>query len=72
MDLSTPVDMADGMAHPSAIVRSGDARIEVLSPTLLRLEYSPSATFENSPTVNAVDRQMPVPRYTTQVSRTVG
>ncbi len=68
VDLSTPVDLADGPAHPSAVVRSGDARIEVLSPTLLRLEYSPSATFENSPTVNVIDRQMPVPRYTSQVA----
>ena len=41
VDLATPVDMAAGVAHPSAVVRSGDARIEVLSPTLLRLEYSP-------------------------------
>ena len=68
VNLSTPIDIANGMAHRSAIVRAGDARIEVLSPTLLRLEYSPSGNFENSPTVNAVDRRMPVPRYTAQVS----
>ena len=68
VNLATPVNMANGMAHQSAIVRSGDARIEVLSPTLLRLEYSPSGNFENSPTVNAINRQMPVPAYTTQVS----
>jgi hypothetical protein len=68
VDLATPVDMADGVAHRSAIVRSGDARIEVLSPTLLRLEYSPSGTFENRPTVNALNRRMPVPRYTDRVS----
>jgi hypothetical protein len=68
VDLSTPVDMANGLAHRSAIVRSGDARIEVLSPTLLRLEYSPSGSFENSPTVNATNRRMPVPSYSTQVS----
>jgi hypothetical protein len=60
--------MADGLAHRSAVVRSGDARFEVLSPTLIRLEYSPSGSFENSPTVNAVDRRMPVPPYSTHVS----
>jgi hypothetical protein len=27
--------MSDGLAHRSAIVRAGPARIEVLSPTLL-------------------------------------
>jgi hypothetical protein len=69
VNLSTPVDMADGMASPSAIVHAGDARIEVLSSTLLRLEYSPTGHFENSPTVNAVDRRMPVPPYRTHVSQ---
>jgi hypothetical protein len=68
VNLATPVDMADGMAHQSAIVRSGDARIEVLSPTLLRLEYSPSGTFENKPTVNALNRRMPVPPYTVHIA----
>src|ERR1700730_16141520 len=50
VNLSTQVDMAQGLAHQSAIVRLGGARIEVLSPTLLRLEYSPSGNFEDSPT----------------------
>jgi len=63
VDLATPVDMAAGMAHRSAIVHVGDVRVEVLTPTLLRLEYSPRQRFENSPTVNVVDRSMPVPRY---------
>ena len=71
VDLATHVDMADGMAHRSAVVRAGDARIEVLSPTLLRLEYSPSANFENRPTVNAIDRRLPVPPYP-PTSPTVG
>ena len=68
VNLATPVDMADGMAHQSAIVRSGDARIEVLSSTLFRLEYSPSGRFEDSPTVNAINRRMPVPAFRTGVS----
>lgn len=68
MDLATPVDLADGQAHQAAIVRSGGARIEVLSPTLLRLEYSPSGNFEDTPTVNAVNRRMSVPKYRTRVS----
>jgi len=68
VNLSTPVDMVEGMAHQSAIVRTGGARIEVLSPTLLRLEYSPSGNFENSPSVNAIDRRMSVPRYSAHVA----
>jgi hypothetical protein len=61
VNLATPVNMTNGMAHPSAVVRSGHARIEVLSPTLLRLEYSPSGDFENNPTVNALNRRTTVP-----------
>lgn len=68
VDLAAHVDLADGTPHRSAIVRAGDARVEVLSPTLLRLEYSPTGHFENAPTVNAVDRRFPVPRYRSQVS----
>ena len=68
VNLSTPVDMANGLARQSAIVQVGDARIEVLSPTLLRLEYSPSRNFENSPTVNAVNRRMAVPKYSAHQS----
>jgi hypothetical protein len=68
LGLSTPVNMSEGVANPKAVVVEGDARIEVLSPTLLRLEYSPSANFENSPTVNVLDRHMSVPKYTESVS----
>ncbi len=65
VDLATPVTMADGQAHGSAIVRAGDARIEVLSPTVLRLEYSPTGRFEDRPTANVIDRRTPVPPYRT-------
>jgi hypothetical protein len=68
VNLSTPVDTAAGLAHRSAIVHLGAVRIEVLTPTLLRLEYSPSEHFEDGPTVNAVDRRMPVPSYSHGVS----
>ena len=67
VDLATPVDMAAGTAHQSAVVRAGAARIEVLGPTLLRLEYSPTGEFENDPTVNVLDRHTPVPPYSHSV-----
>jgi hypothetical protein len=63
VDLATPVDFGAGVAEPSAIVNAGLARFEVLTPTLVRLEYSPTKRFENRPTVNVVDRRMAVPRY---------
>ena len=44
-------------ARPEAVtVRSGDARIEVLSDTLVRLEYAADGRFEDRPTFQAVDR----------------
>ena len=70
VNLATPINMGAGLAHASAIVHVGPVRVEVLSPTLLRLEYSPTQHFENSPTVNALDRRMPVPPYS--VSTTGG
>ena len=68
VDLATPVDLGDGTARAGAVVRVGGARIEVLSPSLLRLEYSPTGHFEDLPTVNAVDRRRAVPPYRWSVS----
>jgi hypothetical protein len=68
VDLATPVSMGAGVAHRSAIVHVGPVRVEVLTPTLLRLEYSPTQRFEDSPTVNALNRRMPVPPYSFSTS----
>ena len=37
-------------------VQAGHLRVQVLSPTLLRVEYAADDRFENRPTFNAVDR----------------
>jgi len=68
VNLTTPVNFADGVASKGATVMAGDARFEVLGDGLIRLEYSPVANFEDSPTVNVVDRRFPVPRYDTSVA----
>jgi Carbohydrate binding module (family 6) len=39
----------------------------VLTPTLIRLEYAGDDKFADAPTFNAVNRNFPVPRYTTDV-----
>lgn len=67
VNLATPVNFRAGLAHRSATIVEGDARIEVLAPGLLRLEYAPSGRFENRPTVNVVNRRFPAPRYTASV-----
>jgi hypothetical protein len=51
------------------IVRAGHLRVQVLSPTLLRLEYSAADAFEDRPTFNAVDRS---PGHTWFVAGTTG
>lgn len=45
-----------GVSAGSAVVRAGHARFEVLTPTLIRLEYSPDGRFEDRRTVVAQDR----------------
>ncbi|WP_371483765.1 ricin-type beta-trefoil lectin domain protein [Kitasatospora sp. NBC_00315] len=52
----------------SDVVTDGNARFEVLSPTLVRLEYAGDGVFQDGTTFNAVNRTFPVPAYTTGVS----
>jgi hypothetical protein len=67
VDLATPVNFANAVAAHGATVTAGDARFEVLGTGLIRMEYSPNATFENLPTVNVLNRRFPVPAYKTEV-----
>jgi hypothetical protein len=65
VNLSTKVNMADGTARQGATVVAGDARFEVLAPDVIRLEYAPDGKFLNQPTYTVLDRNFPVPPYTT-------
>ncbi|MGI5247499.1 ricin-type beta-trefoil lectin domain protein [Dactylosporangium sp. CA-139066] len=47
------------------VVIDGNARFEVLTPTLIRLEYAGDGAFQDATTFNAVNRNFPVPSYTT-------
>ncbi len=68
VNLSTAVDFAAAHANPGAMVRSGDARFEVLTGGLVRMEYAPGGSFEDAPTVNAVNRRFPLPSFTTRTA----
>jgi alpha-glucosidase (family GH31 glycosyl hydrolase) len=70
VNLATPVDFGAAKAAQRATVLAGDARFEVLGNGLIRMEYSPSGTFEDAPTVNVLDRRFAVPSY--RVSRAGG
>lgn len=48
-------------------IRDGHARFEVLSPTLIRLEYAADDRFEDGPTMTAVSRAFPPVTFQTSV-----
>src|SRR3954464_2936450 len=48
-------------------VIDGPVRVEVLSPTLLRLEYAADGVFEDRPTLNAVARHASPPPFTARI-----
>jgi alpha-glucosidase (family GH31 glycosyl hydrolase) len=67
VNLSTPVDKAAAVAAHRATVVSGDARFEVLTDGVIRLEYSPTGKFVDDPTFDVLYRNFAVPRYTSSV-----
>ena len=50
-------------AARSSVARVGPARFEVLTPTLIRLEYAQDHRFENRPTMTATRARLPVPHF---------
>ncbi|MFJ8388847.1 TIM-barrel domain-containing protein [Streptomyces sp. NPDC094438] len=56
---------ATAAAAQSGTVVDGQARFEVLSPTLIRLEYAGDGAFEDRSTFNVVNRAVPAPPYRT-------
>ncbi|MEY9931129.1 alpha-glucosidase (family GH31 glycosyl hydrolase) [Catenulispora sp. GP43] len=52
----------------STAVLDGSARFEVLTPTLIRMEYAGDNQFQDSETFNAVNRSFPAVSFTTSVS----
>jgi hypothetical protein len=59
-------DVMDPQADPAAIVISGKARFTVLTPQMIRIQYSTSQKFEDRATFAVVNRKLPVPAYTTR------
>lgn len=52
------------VAHEEAVVTSGKARFTILTPRLIRIQYSSSSLFEDRATFAVVNRRLPVPNYT--------
>jgi hypothetical protein len=66
VNIATPTDFSAAKATRGATVIAGDARFQILGDGLIRMEYSPSGTFDNPPTVNVLERRFAVPFYRTR------
>lgn len=53
-------------ADPSAVVTSGKVRFTILTPRMIRIQYSANSLFEDRATFAVVNRRLPVPSYTTR------
>jgi len=58
--------MNNPVADPRAVVTSGQARFTVLTPQLIRLEWSEDSTFEDHASLVFINRRLPVPSFTTR------
>ena len=65
--LSAPA--ANPKADPQAVVTSGNARFTVLTPQLIRMEWSEDGVFEDRATLTFVNRETPVPEFRVRESR---
>ena len=52
-------------ANPKAVVQVGNARFTVLTPEIIRIQYSDRQLFEDRATFAVVNRNLPVPQFTT-------
>ena len=60
---SSVPDEYDPQASPAAVVVSGNARFTVLTPRLVRLEWSADGRFEDRATLGVVNRRLEVPAF---------
>jgi alpha-glucosidase len=54
----------DPVADPKATVAAGSARFTILTPQLIRMEWSATGRFEDRPSLVFLNRRLPVPRFT--------
>lgn len=59
----------DPVADQAAIVNAGNARFTVLTPQLIRMEWSEDGVFEDHPTLTFVNRRLPVPDFKVSYAR---
>ncbi len=52
------------VADPNAVVTAGNARFTVLTPRLIRMEWSANGKFEDHASLVVLNRKLPVPKFT--------
>ena len=67
--LISVVAIAQPKADPKAIVEAGNARFTVLTPQLIRMEWSENGAFEDRATLTFVNRHTEVPQFKVTNSR---
>ena len=60
-------DSYNPVADPRAVLRAGSARFTVLTPQLIRMEWSKDGKFEDHASFAFVNRALPVPQFTRQI-----
>ena len=64
-----PAQTLNPLANPAAIVTSGEARFTLLTPQMVRMEWSPEGNFEDRASFVFLNRNLPVPKYSTTVEQ---
>jgi len=54
----------DPVADPQAVVAVGNARFTVLTPQMIRMEWSADGKFEDHASLVFINRKLPVPKFT--------
>lgn len=61
--VTAPDPAPDPVASKDAVVESGNMRFTVLTPEMIRVEYSPAGKFEDRATFAVINRNTPTPEY---------
>ena len=62
-ELNAPDTPNDPVADPKAVVIFQHARFTVLTPQLIRMEWSPDNHFEDRASIVFLNRRLPVPQF---------
>ena len=60
------------VADPKAVVTIGNARFTILTPQLIRMEWSAAGKFEDHASLVFINRRLPVPKFHQSVEHSMG